>query len=116
MEEEKCTQAEYEHKQERTSPDAVMRYLKNITTKLIHLDKKLESLHCRVDSIAVLLAALTCKTVDVGRSCAKAFGQTKTVIQHLAETQEEVRADLGEYGGVIVAHSDWYTGEKTRIV
>ena len=116
MEEEKCTQAEYDHRQERTSPEAVMRYLKNITTKLIHIDKKIESLHCRVDSIEVLLSELTSKTVELGQACSKAFGQTKTVIQHLAETQEEVRSDLGEYGGVIVAHSDWYTGEKTRIV
>ena len=79
---------------------SVMRYLKNIVNKCIHLDKKIESLTRQLSEVRET-------TMSLGKACGQAFGQTKVVIESLAETALETREDLSEYGGVIIDSSDW---------
>ena len=91
-------------------------YFRNILAKLTHLSQKMESLHYRMVGLEILVRGTRSKTVELGQACAQAFKQTKTVIQHLGETQEKVREDLGEYGGIIVDHSDWFLGDPMHLV
>ena len=89
---------------------------RNILAKLTHLSQKMDNLHYRLVGLEIAVRNSRSKTVELGQACAEAFKQTKTVIQNLAETQEKVREDLGEYGGIIVDHSDWFLGDPMNLV
>ena len=65
----------------------VVRYLKNITQKLILVTEKLE--------------ALENKVVILGRANSEAYGRTKKVISELAENQKCVEMDLADAAGTI---------------
>ena len=79
----------------------VLKYLKNIVNKLIHLDKKIDTLHIRMNSLELT-------TMNLGKACGTAFSQTKDVIEHLGGLQEKAREELGEYSGVLIDHSQWF--------
>ena len=41
------------------------------------------------------------KVECLGKACCEAFNQTKTVVSHLAETQQELNEDISQCSGVI---------------
>ena len=65
----------------------VMKYLRNITQKLIRLDEKIVRMEQNMKSL--------------GRCNSEAFKMCRTCIQTLAENQEEVSDQLAESAGVI---------------
>ena len=77
----------------------VMLYLRNIATKLINLDARLDALESN------FMQGLHCNS--------EAFRQTKVVCQALANETRETKEHLEEYGGVI--ESSTYLG-RTRVV
>ena len=65
----------------------IMKYLRNITQKLIRLDEKLVKMEQNMKSL--------------GRCNSEAFEMCKTCIQTLASNQEEVSDQLAESAGTI---------------
>ena len=65
----------------------VMKYLKNITRKLIHLDEKLQIMEL--------------KTQQLGAGCSRAFDMCRTVIIALSEDQKSFAEDFSEISGTI---------------
>ena len=65
----------------------VIRYLKNITQKLIRLDEKLSTLEKKV--------------MILGAANSEAYGQTKEVISELAQNQKAIELDLSDAMGTI---------------
>ena len=55
----------------------------------------------KLDKFEKKLADLTLQTQKLGVACAQAFGQVKTVVEHLTEVVDLTRQDLSEYGGTI---------------
>ena len=70
----------------------VMKYLRNITRKLISLDEKMK--------------AMESKTQQLGAGCARAFEMCRVVISSLAENQQDLADEFSEYSGVI-QESTW---------
>ena len=60
----------------------------------------------KLDRFEKKLADLTLQTQKLGVACAQAFGQVKTVVEHLTEVVDHTRQDLSEYGGTIT-DSTW---------
>ena len=73
----------------------VMLYLRNIVTKINHMNKRMNKLEKTM--------------VDGFRATGTAFNQTKTVVQAVVNEVGQTREELLEYGGVIEASS--YFGE-----
>ena len=65
----------------------VIRYLKNITQKLIRLDEKVSTLEKKV--------------MMLGAANSQAYGQTKEVISELAQNQKAIEMDLSDAMGTI---------------
>ena len=77
----------------------IMKYLKNLTNKLIKISERLDKIEEGLDTV-------TKKTIQLGTACGRAFEMTKTVVQELSEHQKDLSEDLGEYGGII-CESSW---------
>ena len=60
----------------------------------------------KLDKFEKKITELTIKTHKLGVACAQAFGQVKTVVEHLTEVVDNTRQDLSEYGGTIT-DSTW---------
>ena len=65
----------------------VLRYLKNITTKLIQLDEKMETLEKKI--------------MMLGSANSQAYGRTEKVISELASNQKCIELDLSDAMGTI---------------
>ena len=72
----------------------VMRYLKNIVNKLIHLNS-------RVHQVEVQCAKLETIQMSGFRATGEAFHQTKTCVNALATLQEDTMDNLAECSGAI---------------
>ena len=69
----------------------VMKYLRNLATKMIHLSEQMDKLE------SIIMSGF--------QATGMAFNQTKEVVNKLAQATEDTRNDLAEYGGVIEADS-----------
>ena len=69
----------------------VMKYLRNLATKMIHLSENMDKLE------KIMMSGF--------QATGMAFNQTKEVVNKLAQATEDTRNDLAEYGGVIEADS-----------
>ena len=69
----------------------VMKYLRNLATKMIHLSEQMDKLE------NIMMSGF--------QATGRAFNQTKEVVNKLAQATEDTRNDLAEYGGVIEADS-----------
>ena len=69
----------------------VMKYLRNLATKMIHLSEQMDKLE------SIIMSGF--------QATGRAFNQTKEVVNKLAQATEDTRNDLAEYGGVIEADS-----------
>ena len=69
----------------------VMKYLRNLATKMINLSEKLDKLE------KIMMSGF--------QATGTAFNQTKEVVNKLAQATEDTRDDLATYGGVIEADS-----------
>jgi len=65
---------------EKRDKELICQYLRNITSKISVLFDRIEELSKRVEAL--------------GQACGSAFNQTKVVVNHLAEVQEETRMGL----------------------
>ncbi len=65
---------------EKRDKELICQYLRNITSKISVLFDRIEELGKRVEAL--------------GQACGNAFNQTKVVVSHLADVQEETRMDL----------------------
>ena len=65
---------------EKRDKELICQYLRNITSKISVLFDRIEELSKRVEAL--------------GQAYGSAFNQTKVVVNHLAEVQEETRMDL----------------------
>jgi predicted nucleic acid-binding Zn-ribbon protein len=70
----------------------VMRYLKNMTQKLINLSERLKKVET--------------KTQELGMGCGRAFEMCKEVITEMSEHQKNLNESLDEHAGIIT-DSTW---------
>ena len=69
----------------------VMKYLRNLATKMIHLSEQMDKLE------KIMMSGF--------QATGRAFNQTKEVVNKLAQATEDTRNDLAVYGGTIEADS-----------
>ena len=72
----------------------ILKYLKNMTTKLINLDRKVEDLHNRVDEMKAM-------TYDLGTANSKGYAMCKKCIQAIAENSEDLMSELTDAMGTV---------------
>ena len=77
--------------------------LETVLFELMHWQKSVDK---RLEHLGKAMERLEKVTVQLGKACGAAFGQTKVVIEHLTEAVDGTRQDLSEYGGTITA-STW---------
>ena len=77
------------------------RYLRSILTAVLNIQTALRKLNTRIDTLEQ-------STQQLGQACGLAFYQTKKVVQHLAEVQEETAEELSDSCGVLRENTEWY--------
>ena len=81
--------------------EEVQRYMRSILTGVLNIQATLRKLETRIETLETT-------TQQLGQACGIAFYQTKEVVQHLAEVQEEARDELSESSGVLRESTEWY--------
>ena len=81
--------------------EEMQRYLRSILTAVLNIQTTLRKLNTRIETLETT-------TQQLGQACGIAFYQTKEVVQHLAEVQEEAAEELSESCGVLRESTEWY--------